>query len=192
MRPDGRSRPAGSGAAPSDQLDGGSPHSVGDRTDRDAVNAATEAAYVGVLLVSGQRAAELLDRLPHNAIGGAVHRWALATVRAALDSGATPDPITAADAALRAGIEPPPGLSGQQLAALHRLASAAPAPAMADYYRGLVIGNAARRTVATAGAALTAGAWLGSLADLAELVTTETSSADAAVAEARRVVIGNE
>lgn len=160
--------------------------------DREAVSAATEAAFVGCVVLSATRAAELLEGLPDNAIRDAANRWVLAAVQAALDSGATPDPITVADAALRAGIEPPPGLAGQPLAALHRLASAAPAPVMADYYRGLVIGNAARRTVAAAGAALAAGAWLGSLTDLAGLVTAETSSATAAVTEARRVVIGDE
>ncbi len=177
-----RNRPAavGNGAATDDHLAGGSNNNS--TADRDGMIVDVEAGFVGVLLVIGRRqAAELVTSVPAEAIKHPAHRWVYAAVRAALNDGAEPDPVTVAAAADRAGLVAPPAIRGQVRSALLRLYSQAPAPANAGHYADLVNGHRAREAVAYAGRRLVEAAWLGTMVEVRQVVSGEIGAAIALV-----------
>lgn len=180
MQPDKKSRPASNGAASDDHLTGGS--ETNSTADREAMVTDVEAGFVGVLLVVGRRkAAELVATVPAEAIKHPAHRWVYAAVRAALNDGAEPDPVTVAAAADRAGLVAPPAIRGQVRSVLSRLYSQAPFPANADHYADLVNGHHAREAVEFAGRRLVEAAWLGEMVEVRQMVSGEIGAAIALV-----------
>lgn len=181
MRPETkRIRPAGNRTDSDDQQASGSDNNP--TADREAMVTDAEAGFVGVLLVVGRRkAAELVATVPAEAIKHPAHRWVYAAVRAALDDGAEPDPVTVAAAADRAGLVAPPAIRGKVRSALSRLYSQAPFPANADHYADLVNGHNAREAVAYAGRRLVEAAWLGTMVEVRQVVSGEIGAAIALV-----------
>lgn len=164
------------GAATDNHLAGGSDNnSTGDRA---AMVVGVEAGFVGVLLAVGrQKAAALVAAVPADAITHPSLRWVYSATCAALDDGAEPDPVTVVAAADRAGLVVPPAFRGQVQADLCRLYSQAPSPANADHYAQLVRSHHARRAVEAAGRRLAEDAWLGTMAEVRQMVSEEITVA---------------
>lgn len=126
----------------------------------------------------------LLDQLPATAPDPVLDWW-ISGIRLAVSAGVTPNPMTAADAAIRAGIEPPPGMRGLVLSSGHALVAEATFVPLAccSHLVLIVLAAQARRAAEVAAQRLTEAAWRGELAELAELWQREAGAVLALLAE---------
>lgn len=126
----------------------------------------------------------LLDQLPES-VPDAVLGWWIAGIRLSLGAGVIPNPMTAADAAIRAGTEPPPGLRGLVLSSGHDLVAEVSDLPLACCGHMVVIVRAAyaRRAAEIAAERIRTVAWTGDLTDLATVVQREAADVLALLAE---------
>ncbi len=178
------SRPAVNGTAPSDLLAGG----IESNCTADLALVAADAwrTLTGLLLAFPpvETARELLAGLSTPA-SDPVLAWWVRGVRRCVAAGVIPSPATAVDASIRAGDEPPPALRAAAAAAgwdlvakVHLIPLAA-----AHSFVAIVRAGRAHEAVELAGQRLSAAAWHGELADLAELVQREAGAVLALLAE---------
>jgi hypothetical protein len=182
--PDNRKPPAGTGGvSESDQLAAGQDHCKADLAEvaDDALQNFT------ALLLSAPPvdvARQLLADLPAH-IPDPACRWWLLGVARAVDALVVPTPTTAADAAIRAGFEPPPALRGQVVSAgwamVHQVGSIplACAGSFLEIVREGEVRKAAERAVLAMGDRV----WRGDLEQLAETFQREAGAVVALVAE---------
>ena len=122
-------------------------------------------------------AQELLEGVPTEAPDPALSWW-LTGVRLSVYAGIIPSPITAADAAIRAGVKVPPGMRGLVLATGSKMVSDVTGTPMVcgpDLVR-IIRSGAVRRAVQIAGQRLISSTWRGDNEQLAELVKGEASA----------------
>ncbi|MGI8590802.1 MAG: hypothetical protein ACR2M5_07415 [Nakamurella sp.] len=156
---------------------------AGDQVDHNADSwAVVDAAwqqFAGLMLSAPPLnvAQELLEGVPTEAPDPALSWW-LTGVRLSVSAGIIPSPITAADAAIRAGVKVPPGMRGLVLATGSKMVSdvtGTPMVCGADLAQ-IIRSGAVRRAVQIAGERLVSSAWRGDDDQLAELVKGEASA----------------
>lgn len=133
-------------------------------------------------------AQELLEGVPTEAPDPALSWW-LTGVRLSVSAGVIPSPVTAANAAIRAGVKVPPGMRGLVLATGSKMVSDVTGTPMVcgrDLVRIIKSGHI-RNAVEMNGNRLSAAAWRGDDDALAEFIKAEAA---ALVLLAERV-IGN-
>ncbi len=182
-----RSRPAGNRTAPDDLLAGGITVDV---TDDLAAVVEDSLPLVVALLMNAPdvgQARDILVRLPSDVPDPVLGFW-LAGIRLCSDAGVICLPVTAADAAMRAGIEPPPAMRGHVVSSGWALAAKAgtlPFACAADLVRIIREGQG-RRAAEMVGERIRAVAWHGEVSDLAEIIRCEASAVLALLAEVTR------
>ena len=149
-----------------------------DSADAHAVVAAAWQSLAGLILSAPplELARELLDGLP--TAPDPVLDWWISGSRLSVNAGIVPVPITAAHAALGAGIEVPPGMRGLVLTSGSELVSdvtGIPMQCGRDLVQ-IIRSGAVRCAVQIAGERLISSAWRGDNEQLAELVKGEASA----------------
>lgn len=179
-----RSRPATNRTAPDDLLAGRI--SCDSRPDLAIVADDAWRTLTALLLTSPPVpfAQGLLDELPDPAPDAELAYW-IAGIRASVAAGVIPNPVTAADAAIRAGIASPPGLRGLVVSSGYALVAEASSVPLAccSHFVAIVRAAHGRRATEVAAQRLIEAAWRGELAELAELWQREAGAALALLAE---------
>jgi hypothetical protein len=179
-----RSRPAVNRTAPGDLLTG---RISSDSMPDLAIVAEGAWRTLTALLLSSPPvpfAQGLLEQLPESVPGAELAYW-ISGIRASVAVGVIPNPMTAGDAAIRAGIETPPGLRGLVLSSGHALVAEVTSVPLACCAHFVLIVRAAhaRRAAEIANARLAAANWRGNLTDLAALWQREAAAVLALLAE---------
>lgn len=119
----------------------------------------------------------LLDGLPPVAPDPMLQWW-LTGARSCVLAEVVPTPLTVADAAIRAGLDAPPGMRGLILTHGWGLVSEVTAIPMACgwHLARIIRAGTIRRSAETAGERIRAAAWHGDLDSLAELVQREAGT----------------
>ena len=181
--PDKRSRPAGNRAAPDDLLAGGITSES--MSDLAVVAEGAWRTLTALLLTSPPVpfAQGLLDQLPDPVPDPVLAYW-ISGIQVSVAAGVIPHPVTAADAAIRAGIEPPPGLRGLVVSSGYALVAEATSVPLAccGHFVMIVRAAHARRAAEVAAQRLVAAAWCGELVELAEMWQRQAGAVMAALA----------
>ncbi len=144
-----------------------------------------EAAFVGALLFQGRRAAEaLLLNVNDDDLADPRHRAVLRAVRAVVQAGGRPDPVTVLGELRRSGEVSAMTNDRSAGTFVADLLAAVPVPESAGYYAQIVLEHAWRRRVQEAGERLQQAAGTLGQDDLHELVAAEFAAVTAALSRA--------
>ncbi len=178
MLPENRKPPAGTGGVSKGDLLAGGIESDHNADSQALVDAAWQ-QFAGLMLSAPPLnvAQELLGGVPTEAPDPALSWW-MTGVRLSVSAGIIPSPITAANAAIRAGVKVPPGMRGLVLATGSKMVgdvTGTPMVCGADLVQ-IIRSGAVRGAVQSAGERLISSAWRGDDDQLGDLVKGEASA----------------